>query len=51
MTIKAINMRMTERIWVSRVASEIVFQPVLRHWRAVARGACDDSVKEAEFTS
>ena len=28
MTIKAINAIMTERIWVNRVASEIVFQPV-----------------------
>ena len=28
MTIKAINTIMTERIWVSRVASEIVFQRV-----------------------
>ena len=24
---------------------------VLRHWRSLARGACDDRVKEAEFTS
>ena len=27
MTTKAINTIMTERIWISRVASEIVFQP------------------------
>ena len=32
MTIKAINTIMTERIWVSRVASEIVFQ----HWRSAS---------------
>ena len=28
MTIKAINTIMTKRIWISRVGSEIVFQPV-----------------------
>ena len=28
MTTKAINTIMTERIWISRVASEIVFQPM-----------------------
>ena len=28
MTIKAINTIMTKRIWISRVASEIVFQPM-----------------------
>ena len=27
-TIKAINTIMTKRIWISRVASEIVFQPM-----------------------
>ena len=31
MTIEAINKIMTERIWVSRVASEIVFQPMFSY--------------------
>ena len=37
MTIKAISTIMTKRIWISRVASEIVSAYVLRHWRSVAR--------------
>ena len=35
---------------VSR-ASEIVFQSMYSDWRSVARGTCDNSAKEAAFTS
>ena len=42
---------MRERLMISRVATEVSFQPLYPDTGAPLRGACDNSAKEAEFAS